>query len=266
MKERPVSEMRGQGPLYQQLADTLRRDIAEGSYRVGERIPSEEALCEQFGVSRITVRAAIDLLADAGLLRRRQGKGTFVSAPPIEQELVQLNDFEEDMTAAGLRPTSRIIHLGEEPAPAAVAQELDLAQGSPIVRLDRLRLGDDSPVAFDRTYLPLRFGRLLDRERLPDQTIYYQLRTLYGIPVVTGTFVIEAGLASAEMASLLGTERHSPLLIIRRTSYTEPRQPVYYQERSYPADRVRYRLELSRGREDERSRLTEFTPIFESRR
>ena len=88
----------------------------------------------------------------------------------------------------------------------------------------------------------------------------------HGILVVTGTFVIEAGLASAEIASLLGTERHSPLLIIRRTSYTEPRQPVYYQERSYPADRVRYRLELSRGREDERSRLTEFTTIFESRR
>lgn len=261
-----MSEMRGQGPLYQQLANTLRREIAEGSYRVGERIPSEEALCDQFGVSRITVRAAIDQLAGAGLLRRRQGKGTYVSAPPIEQELVRLNDFVEDMIAAGLQPSSRIIHLDEEPAPAGVARELDLAPGSSIVRLDRLRLGDDSPIAFDRTYLPLRFGRLLDRERLAGETIYHQLRTQYGILVVSGAFVIEAGLASSDLANHLGTERHAPLLIIRRTSYTEPRQPVYYQERSYRADRVCYRLELTRGPQDERSRLAEFTPIFEPRR
>lgn len=263
---RAMSETRGQGPLYQQVADTLRREIAEGNYRVGERIPSEEALCEHFGVSRITVRAAIDLLAEAGLLRRRQGKGTFVSAPPIEQELIQLNDFVEDMTAAGIVPTSRIIHLGEEPAPAEVARSLELAPGSTIMRLERLRLGDGSPVAFDRTFLPLRFGRLLDRDRLPDETIYYQLRTQYGIQVVSGTFVIEAGLANTELANHLGTERHAPLLIIRRTSYTEPRQPVYYQERYYRADRVCYRLELTRGDHDEHSRLTGFTPVFESRR
>ncbi len=258
--------MRGKGPLYQQLADTLRREIAEGRYRVGDRIPSEEALCEQFGVSRITVRAAIDLLADAGLLRRRQGKGTFVSAPPIEQELVQLNDFVEDMTAAGLLPTSRIIYLGEEPASAEVARVFDLTPGSPIVRLDRLRLGDGSPVAFDRTYLPLRFGRLLGRERLEEETIYHQLRTQYGIRVVSGSFVIEAGLASSEIAHHLGTERNSPLLIVRRTSYTDPNQPVYFQERSYRADRVCYRLELTRSDQDERSRLTGFAPVFESRR
>lgn len=263
---RGVSEMPSKGPLYQQLADALRREIAEGRYRVGDRIPSEEALCERFGVSRITVRAAIDLLADAGLLRRRQGKGTFVTAPPIEQELVQLNDFVEDMTAAGLLPTSRIIHLGEEPASVEVARVFDLAPGSTIVRLDRLRLGDGSPVAFDRTYLPLRFGRLLDRERLPDETIYHQLRTQYGIRVVSGSFVIEAGLASGEIANHLGTERNAPLLIVRRTSYTDPNQTVYYQERSYRADRVCYRLELTRGEQDERSRLTGFAPVFESRR
>ena len=260
-----MSEMRGRIPIYRQLAEDLRRDIVEGRYQVGERIPSEEALCEQFGVSRITIRAAIDELVEAGLLWRRQGRGTFVSAPPIEQELIQLNDFVEDMISAGLRPSSRIIHLGEEPAPAAVARELNLAPGSPVMRLDRLRLGDELPVAFDRTYLPLRFGRLLDRERLEKETIYHQLRTQYGILVVSRTFVIEAGLANSEIAQHLRTDRHAPLLIIRRTSYTEPRQPVYYQERSYRADRVRYRVELTRGDQDERSRLTEFTPVFETR-
>lgn len=260
-----MSALRGRGPIYRQLAETLRREIAEGRYQVGERIPSEEALCEQFGVSRITVRAAIDQLVEAGLLRRQQGKGTFVSAPPIEQKLIRLNDFVEDMTSAGLRPASRIIHFDEEPAPAAIARELDLAAGSAIVRLDRLRLANDQPVAFDRTYLPLRFGRLLDAERLRDETIYHLLRTQYDIEVVAGTFVIEARLANTEIAHQLGTERHAPLLVVRRTSYTEPRQPVYFQERSYRADRVRYRAELTRGHQDEHSRLTEFIPIFELR-
>jgi GntR family transcriptional regulator len=72
----------GPVPLYQQLADRLRRQIAEGAYRIGDRLPSEDALGEEFGVSRITVRAALDQLSSAGLLRRQRGKGTFVSAPP----------------------------------------------------------------------------------------------------------------------------------------------------------------------------------------
>lgn len=253
----------GPVPLYQQLADRLRRQIADGAYRIGDRLPSEDALGEEFGVSRITVRAALDQLSAAGLLKRHRGKGTFVSAPPVEHELIRLTDFVEDMMAAGLRPASQVIQLCEEPSSAEVAVELQIAPGTPVVRLDRLRLGDHSPIAVDHTFLPLRYGRLLDREHLEDETIYRQLETRYGIPVLSGTFMIEAGVAPSDLAAYLHVDQGSPLLIIRRTSYGASREVIYYQKRYYRADRVRYRLELSRDYPTRSSRLTEFAPVFE---
>lgn len=255
---------RGSAPLYQQLALRLRRQIADGVYRPGDRLPSELALCGQFAVSRITVRAALDQLVDAGLLWRQRGKGTFVTAPLVEHELIRLTDFVEDMAAAGLRPASCVTHLGEELAAPEIAIQLDLAPRTPVVRLDRLRLADGTPIAFDITYLPLRYGRLLERDALEGETIYHQFETQYGIPVVSGTFVIESGRATAELAERLEIERGAPLLIIQRTSYSEGRDPIYYQLRYYRADRVRYRVELDRGYPGERSRLTEFVPVFDA--
>lgn len=253
----------GPVPLYQQLADRLRRQIAEGAYRIGDRLPSEDALGEEFGVSRITVRAALDQLSTAGLLQRHRGKGTFVSAPPVDHELIRLTDFVEDMMAAGLCPTSKVIQFGEEPASPEVATELEIAPETSVVRLDRLRLGDNSPIAVDTTFLPLRYGRLLEREHLEDETIYRQLETRYGIPVLSGIFMIEAGVAPSDLAGHLQVAQGSPLLIIRRTSYSANREVIYYQERYYRADRVRYRLELSREFPNRLSRLTEFAPVFE---
>ena len=254
-----MSELRaGSTPLYQQLAARLRRQIAEGMYRPGDRVPSEAELCAQFGVSRITVRAALDQLVDAGLLWRQRGKGTFVTAPLVEHELIRLTDFVEDMAAAGLQPASRITHLGEEPASSEVARHLDLAPGTLVVRL-----ADASPIAFDVTYLPLRYGRLLQRSALESETIYHILETQYQIPVVSGTFVIEAGKATTELAKALQVEQGAPLLIIQRVSYTEGREPIYFQRRYYRADRVRYRVELDRSYPGQRSRLTEFVPVFD---
>ncbi|HET9014582.1 MAG TPA: GntR family transcriptional regulator [Thermomicrobiaceae bacterium] len=259
-----MSELRGGPvPLYQQLAQRLRRQITEGVYGQGERLPSEADLCVQFGVSRITVRAALDQLVDAGLLWRQRGKGTFVTAPLVEHELIRLTDFVEDMAGAGIRPASRITHIGEEPAASEVAQELDLSPHTPVVRLDRLRLADGRPIAFDVTYLPLRFGRLLNHQALDSETIYHQLEQQYQIPVVSGTFLIEAGRATGELGEALEIERGAPLLVIRRTSYTEGRDPIYYQQRYYRADRVRYRVELDRRFPGDRSHLTEFVPVFD---
>jgi GntR family transcriptional regulator len=265
MRNSPLSELQaGASPLYQQLAMRLRRQISDGVFQPGDRLPSEEALCVQFGVSRITVRAALDQLVDDSLLWRKRGKGTFVSSRPVQHELIHLTDFVEDMAKAGLSPSSRVTFWGEEPASEEVSSALELSPGTPIVRLDRLRIADRAPIAFDVTYLPLRYGRLLDRQRLETETIYHQLETQYGIPVVSGTFVITASRASAEMATSLAVERGSPLLVINRTSYGESRDPIYYQIRTYRADRVQYRVELSRTFPDQRTQLTEFTPVFES--
>jgi GntR family transcriptional regulator len=249
--------------LYQWIAGTLRERIVRGEYRRGGQLPTEEMLVREFDVSRITVRAALDLLVAEGMLRRERGRGTFVTDPPVEHSLVRLTDFVEDMVVAGLQPASRIVAREEVPASDEVRHWLRLPSGSTVLRLDRLRLADDLPIAFDITYLPLRYGRLLDAERLAYETIYQQLEQTYGIAIVFGAFIIEATALDADVAALLEVPEGSPSLVIRRTSFTANDEPVYVQTRSYRADRVRYRLELDRQRASRETRITQLTPLFD---
>lgn len=249
-------------PRYQQVADRLRRRIAVGEYPVGARLPSEDELCRAFGVSRITVRAALAQLVQDNLLRRQRGRGTFVATPPVEHQLIRLTDFVEDMAAAGLRATSRVLLLHDEPASEEVAAQLGLPVGTSVVRLDRQRFADGSPIAVDTSYLPLRFGHLLDSTRLAEETIYQQLEHRYGIVIAAGTFVVESVDAPGEIAHALGVRNGTAALLVHRTARTEVREAVFYQRRYYRADRVRFRLELRRIETSGASHLTEFVPVF----
>src|SRR5690349_19645318 len=116
----------GPTPLYDQLKEILRQEIAKGAYRPEEQLPSETQLVQRYNISRTTVRQALNDLVNEGILYRRQGKGTFVAPPKIEQELVRLTDFVEDMAQAGLNPSSKVISLTEEAASPEVAATLGL--------------------------------------------------------------------------------------------------------------------------------------------
>lgn len=252
----------GTTPLYQQVADHLRRSIAAGEYPIGAQLPSEEDLCQEFGVSRITVRAALAQLVHDRLLVRQRGRGTFVASPPVEHQLIRLTDFIEDMAAAGLQATSRVLLLREEPATEEVATQLGIPLGTPVVRLERQRFGDGNPIAVDTSYLPLRFGHLLDNSRLAEETVFQPLERRYGILIDSGTVVVEAGDASEDTARALGIRRRAAVLLVHRTVRTETGEAVFYEKRYYRADRVRFRLELRRMAMNGRSQLTEFVPVF----
>ena len=253
------------GPLYWQLAERLRAQIAAGDYAEGEQLPTEEALGKLFGVSRITVRGALERLTAEGLLRRERGRGTFVAVPPVEHSLSGLTDFAEDMAAAGLNPSSVVTHFAEEPATERIAAELDLPDGASVTRLDRRRLADGQTIAFDHTYLPTRFGRLLDRDALATETIYHQLATRYEIPALSGRYTIEAQAADETIAEHLGIAAGAPVLLLQRTSLSTEETIIYYQQRFYRADRVRYRLELQRSGPGPTSRLIAFAPQYTPR-
>lgn len=241
-----VHEHATKAPLYWQLASTLRGRIAGGEYPAGAQLPTEGALCQEFGVSRITVRGALDRLTVEGLLRRERGRGTFVAAPPVEHDLVTLNDFAEEMDAAGLTASSIVTHLAEEGADEAIAGELALPTGTPIVRLDRVRLAAGQPLAFDHTFLPLRYGLLLDRAALTTETIYQQLSARHGIATRRGRYQLEAVSAPMDLAARLGIAPGRALLLLHRTSFAVDGGIIYYQQRYYRGDRVRYQLDLHR--------------------
>src|SRR6267378_8701101 len=141
--------------LYSRVETVLASEIAHGYLNVGDQLPTEDSLIARFGVSRITVRRAIQNLVSRGLVEIRRGKGTFVTAPKIMQDLKELSGFVEDMHVLGRKPTARVISKEIVTADATVASHLALTKGERIVRIRRVRLTDGVPLSFDETYLPL---------------------------------------------------------------------------------------------------------------
>src|SRR3984957_8197710 len=144
--------------LYSRVETVLAGEISDGDLRVGDQLPTEDSLIARFEVSRITVRRAIQNLVNRGLVEIRRGKGTFVAAPKITQDLKELSGFVEDMHALGHQPTARVIAKEIVPANATVARQLALTKGERVVRIRRVRLADSVPLSFDETYLPLESG------------------------------------------------------------------------------------------------------------
>ncbi len=261
-------DVRGGQARHEQISAWLRDQIARAVYSPNDRLPSESELGSRFGVSRITVRRALLTLENEGLIFRRQGLGSFVRPEPVRQGLVRLTDFVEDMTAAGLRPSSRLLARETESASSTVAKALDIDEGKAVVRMDRLRLGDGEPIAFDRTWLPAFYGQLLEDHDLSSATIYQVLEEEFEVPIVSGRYRIESVNAGADIAQQLGVPWGRALLVIERVSRTLGERPVYFQRRFYRSDRVAYELELAREVSASASGpvrgmpLRQFEPVF----
>lgn len=253
-------------PRHEQLSDWLRNQLTSGRFDAHDQLPSEHDLGEAFGVSRITVRRALGTLENERLIYRRQGLGSFAAPPQVPQGLVRLTDFAQDMERAGIEATSRVLHHAPEEADAAAAAALGVDPGDPVVRLDRLRLGDGLPVALDRTWLRPFHAQLLEGHDLARDTIYGLLEREYGIPVLRGRYRIEATAAGPVEADTLGVRRGAPLLLVERTSLSVADRPLYFQRRYYRSDRVAFDLEVEReeggGTPGLGMPLREFEPAF----
>lgn len=254
-------------PRHEQVSDWLRRQIEEGRYDIDDQLPSESQIGQRFGVSRITVRRSLQTLENEGLIYRRQGLGSFVKDNRVRQGLVRLTDFVEDMAKAGLLASSKVVHRGPEPAGPDVAERLRVEVGTPVFRLDRLRLGDDEAMAFDQTWMPMFYAQFLESQDLEHTTIYHILEHNYSIPVLSGHYRIEAVNAAPDVAARLGVPTGRALLLIERTSETYGDKRIYYQRRYYRSDRIAYELSLERkdGSRLPASQglpLREFEPVF----
>ena len=154
-------------PLYAQVESMLAADITGGTLTPGSRLPNEEELIAQYGVSRTTIRQTIQNLIRRGLVEIRRGKGTFVLQPKMTQELSGLSGFVEDMQLLGRHASARVLGKQIVPASETVARQLALSAGTPVVRIQRVRLADKVPLSFDETYLPREIGeKILENPRL----------------------------------------------------------------------------------------------------
>jgi GntR family transcriptional regulator len=232
--------------LYARIEETIATEIAQGEYRPGDQLPTEDELLQRFQVSRITVRRAIQNLVSRGLLEIRRGLGTFVLSPRIEAELTKLKGFVEDMQSVGRRATARVVSQGVIAASARVAERLQLAKGTKVMQIKRVRLADDTPISFDETYLPLLLGKQIVRNDLRLHPIFTLLEEEYGVPLVEADYELEAVIATKAVADALQVKVGSPIFQIERTSLTIGNQPVDYEVLSYRGDIVRFVTKLLR--------------------
>src|ERR1700746_3612136 len=224
--------------LYSRVETVLANEITDGELEVGDQLPTEDSLIARFGVSRITVRRAIQNLVRRGLVEIRRGKGTFVAAPKILQDLKELSGFVEDMHVLGRKPTARVIGREVVTANATVARHLALTRGERVVRIRRVRLADGVPLSFDETYLPLEIGKKIITNNLKVEPIFSLLERKYNVPLIEAEYKLDATAAETDVAAALNVKPRSPIFRIERTSYSTGSRPVDYETLYYRGDLV----------------------------
>ena len=233
-------------PRYFQLKEIMRERIRSGEWKPGELIPSERELSEKYGISRMTARQAITELVNEGLFYREQGKGTFVSQRKITQQLIHLTGFTEDIRARGQRPGTKVLSATMHPADEETAGKLRINPGTPIFRLQRLRLADDEPLAIELSQISFKGCEGLLEEDLEHNSLYRLLEAKYGIALMEADQELEAGLTGSEEAQLLKISIARPVLFTRRVTYTDRNQPIEYAKAVYCGNKYTFYTHMKR--------------------
>ncbi len=233
-------------PLYYQLRNALLQQIESGSLVPGDTLPTERELIDRYGVSRITVRQALNSLTADGLLYRQRGLGTFVRRNRIEQELSSLTGFSEEMLSRGLFPSTRLISAETVTAGSAIAAKLSIAPGQKAFRMVRLRLADGEPMALDVSCVPADIGERLLKEDLEEAL--YTLLGRMGIELDWGDQAIKAAPADDLMAHHLGVKKGTPVLLMERVVSATDGRVIEYSRTAYRSDRYIYRVRLKRAK------------------
>ncbi|MBQ8557078.1 MAG: GntR family transcriptional regulator [Clostridia bacterium] len=225
-------------PLYRQLMLRLREDIAQGVYPPRSRIPSEQELCNSYQVSRVTVRKALSELTREGLLRRMQGKGTFVCAPRIQSDLHHVTSFTDACRAMGAVASTRLIQAHLTAPEPDVREKLQLTEAQ-AVEIVRLRLADDQPVMLEVNCFPLRYESLL-REDLT--TSLYDMLHRRDVEAAKGIHEISLCYATPQQARLLAVEPGTALLRLDQMIYDQHGAPLHTSHQIIRGDRFTFRI------------------------
>jgi GntR family transcriptional regulator len=233
-------------PLYEQVAEVLRRQIQTSELKPGMAIPPESELTSSFKVSRVTARKALDLLVDEGLIVRRQGKGTFVTSGKIQQDLQTLRGFAELMAERGDEQAMEVIEFGVVEADARVARALRLDHGASVLRIRRRHLLQGAPIAYAIIYVPYGLGRRFTMDEVATIPIYALLEQQAHVHIRRATQVIRAVAADQLTARQIDLPRAAPVMMIERVTYSSEEVPVEYIVFFYRGDRYELAVELFR--------------------
>jgi GntR family transcriptional regulator len=213
---------------------------------VGDAIPAERQLGIDLGVSRLTVRAALEELVREGYLVRRRGAGTFVAEPKVAKG-IDITSFSYDMRARGLTPASRTLDLHVEMAGARLGRILHVSPSEQILSVKRLRLADGDPMAIELLHTRASLVPGLTASDLEENSFYDLLADRYDIAIVGGTQTVEPTVTNEEESVALGVPLHSPALLFERVTRASSGDIVEFTSSTYRGDRYRIVTEIGNG-------------------
>lgn len=230
-------------PLWHQAEMALRAMIEKGEWPAGSQIPNEDRLGAMLGISRITLRHALRNLEEAGLLRREHGRGTFVRSATMVAGARGLTSFTSEMQSLGMRVGTSVLDAKLIPATEQIADAIELSVGEPVLRLRRLRLGNDAPIGIQTAHLPAALVPGLEADAMQVQSLYDTLRARYRIVPVKANEVYRVGTVLEEDADLIQLPAGTPAFIVERITYSS-RGPFEFTTSTMRADRYEIRSTL----------------------
>lgn len=233
-------------PLHQRLREDLRQRITTGGWQAQQRIPSEAELMRHYGVSRITVRQALQALEQGGLIVKVPGKGSFVAGPKPFQHLARLQGLAESMAPQGHAIRNRVLELSRVAADAPVAARLGLPPGSTVTHIRRVRLLDGLPLSVDLSWLPMDLGERVAEGDLQGRDIFVMIEQEFGVPLGHADLAIEAVPCDPGIALELGLPPGSPVLHVERLTHARDGRPIDHEHLYCRSDRFELRLRVDR--------------------
>jgi GntR family transcriptional regulator len=228
-------------PAYYQLRGIILDKVHSGEYPAGSLIPSERDLSQNLGISRMTVRQALNQLVLEGVLTREKGKGTYVSRIKLEQKNIM--SFSEAVRLKGMTPGARILHFGKTKATDGVREALGLREGENIYLLKRLRLANDMPVGIEEDFISEKFCPQLERFDLT-ASLYRIFKEAYRHDIVHVDNVIEASRPSKEETKLLEITLYTPVLRVTSVNYTQAGIRLFHERSAYRSDEYKYSMRI----------------------
>ncbi|EGJ26484.1 GntR family transcriptional regulator [Streptococcus porcinus] len=228
-------------PAYIKIHDAIKKDIDDQVWAIGDRLPSERDLADHFEVSRMTLRQAITLLVEEGILERRIGSGTYVSSQRVQEKMRGTTSFTEIVNSQGKKPSSKLLTYQRQLASDTEIKELQLEATDYVIRMERIRYADNIPLVYEVASIPEKFIKDVKREDITEH--FFKTLISNGYEIGKSRQTIYAKTASERIASYLAVNRGHAILALTQVSYFTNGKPFEYVRSQYVGDRFEFYLE-----------------------
>jgi len=232
-------------PLYSQLKQVIKEDIRNDKYKIGEQLPTEMELCEEFNVSRVTVRRAIQELVQEKVLYRKQGKGTFVSEAKIKRELVSLGGFSDVAIQSGQEPSSQILKNRVRKARQKLAELFNIDSDSEILELKRILSINNKPLIIEKSYYPIAKFPNLEGYIGENVSTYKVLKDYYSTDVVKANKTLDIILSDAEQSTIFNCDLNSVMYLLKKKTFSKGNEVIHVSESVIPSSKVTFAFSVS---------------------